>query len=424
MEPKTSEISGFYKLSVPERLEILRKFSELTEEEIQTLSITGSLSPDLANRLIENVVSTLELPVGIAPNFRINGKDYLIPMAIEEASVVAACSNAARIARASGGFTSESSEPVMIGQIQITSYKNYESLRKSILDHEKEILNLANTRSKTLSSLGAGAKGLEIRILENPGKDVVVHLLVDVRDAMGANVVNSMCETVAPFLEELTGCRTNLRILSNLTPYRVSKSSAVFKKSLIGGEDVVDNTIRSYEMANVDPFRAATHNKGIMNGIDAVLIATLNDWRSAEANAHTYHTLTGNLSLTKYSKTREGDLKVDIEVPIAVGTVGGATNTVKKSAIFRKILNVSDSKEFANVLAAVGLAQNFAAVRALSSEGIQKGHMSLHARSLAASVGATGTEIDKIADQMVESKSISMTSAKEILEEIRKRTNK
>ncbi len=424
MEGKTSQISGFYKLSVPERLEILKNFSGLSEEEVETLSTTGSLSQELADRLIENVVSTLELPVGIAPNFLINNKDYLIPMAIEEASVVAACSNAARIARASGGFISESTDPIMIGQIQIIEYGDYEKLRSTITEHRQEILELANTRSKTLSSLGAGAKDIEIRSLDDPGKSVVVHLLIDVRDAMGANVVNSMCEIVAPYLEELTGCRTNLRILSNLTSHRVSRSRAVFKKSMIGGDAVVDKMIRSYEMANVDPYRAATHNKGIMNGIDAVLMATLNDWRSAEANAHTYHYLTGNLSLTRYSRTTDGDLLAEIEIPIAVGTVGGSTNTVRKSAIFRKILNVADSREFANVLAAVGLAQNFAAVRALSSEGIQQGHMSLHSRSLAASVGAIGPEIDEVAETMVRNKSISMTSAREILENVRKRTNK
>lgn len=424
MDSKSSQISGFYKLSVPERLDILRKFSDLSDEEIETLSTTGSLTQDLADRLIENVVSTLELPVGVAPNFTINGKDYLIPMAIEEASVVAACSNAARIARESGGFTSESTEPIMIGQIQIVEYSDLEELKKTINRHREEILNLANTRSKTLSSLGAGAKDLEVRLLNDPARSVVVHLLIDVRDAMGANVVNSMCETVAPYLEELTGCKTNLKILSNLTSHRISRSSAVFKKSMIGGEKVVENMIRAYEMANVDPYRAATHNKGIMNGIDAVLMATLNDWRSAEANAHTYHYLTGNLSLTKYSRNKDGDLLVEIEIPIAVGTVGGSTNTVRKSSIFRKILNVSDSQEFANVLAAVGLAQNFAAVRALSSEGIQQGHMSLHSRSLAASVGASGAEIDEIAETMIRNKTISMTSAREILESIRKRTNK
>jgi hydroxymethylglutaryl-CoA reductase len=424
MENRSSEISGFYKLSVDERLKILESFSDLSPEEIETLRMQGSLGTELADRLIENVVSTLELPVGIAPNFRINGKDYLIPMAIEEASVVAACSNAARIARVSGGFVSESTEPIMIGQIQIVKYDSLEKLKSTILEHETDIITLANTRSRTLSSLGAGAKGIEIRTLDDPQKSVVVHLLIDVRDAMGANVVNSMCETVAPYLEEITGCRTNLRILSNLTPHRVSRSRAIFKRDLIGGEAVVDNIISAYQMANVDPFRAATHNKGIMNGIDAVLLATLNDWRSAEANAHTYHVLTGNYSLTRFSKTPEGDLMGEIEIPIAVGTVGGSTNTVKKAAIYRKILGVENSREFANVLAAVGLAQNFAAVRALSSEGIQKGHMSLHARSLAASVGAEKEEIDLISDTMIKNGTISMSKARELLEDIRKRTNK
>ena len=424
MDNMSSEISGFYKLSVSERLELLKSFANLSREEMETLAVTGSLTQELADRLIENVVSTLELPVGVAPNFRINGKDYLIPMAIEEASVVAACSNAARIARNSGGFVSESTEPIMIGQIQIVKYHNFETLKKIIFDHQTEIIRIANSRSKTLTSMGAGAKDLELRLLSDPGKSAVLHILVDVRDAMGANVVNSMCESIAPYLEEIAGCKTNLRILSNLTPHRISRSKAVFRKSMIGGDQVVDNIISAYEMANVDPYRAATHNKGIMNGIDAVLMATLNDWRSAEANAHTYHLLTGNLSLTKYSKTPEGDLLGEIEIPIAVGTVGGSTNTVRKAAIFRKILGVGNSREFANVLAAVGLAQNFAAVRALSSEGIQRGHMSLHARSLAASVGAIDEEIDEIAEQMIKSGTISMTRAKEILNENRKRTNK
>lgn len=424
MDKSSSEISGFYKLSVAERLEIVRAFAGLTPEEMDTLKKTGSLDTELADKLIENVVSTMELPVGIAPNFRINGKDYLIPMAIEEASVVAACSNAARIARNSGGFLSESTEPIMIGQIQIVSYTDYDSLRQSIFSHRDEIIRIANSRSRTLSSMGAGAKDIELRLLDDPGHSAILHLLIDVRDAMGANVVNSMCEAVAPYIEEISGCSTNLRILSNLTPHRISRSKAVFKKELIGGEQVVDNVVRAYEMANVDPYRAATHNKGIMNGIDAVLLATLNDWRSAEANAHTYHTLTGNLSLTKYSKTPEGDLMGTIEVPIAVGTVGGSTNTVKKAAIFRKILSVDDAREFANVLAAVGLAQNFAAIRALSSEGIQKGHMSLHARSLAASVGAEGEEIDTVADSLIETGRITMAEARDVLESLRKRTNK
>ena len=424
MGEKSSEIPGFHKLSIKERLSVLKDFSDLDDTEMASLMKTGSLSIDLADRLIENVVSTLELPVGIVPNFLINGKDYLIPMAIEEASVIAACSNAAKIARASGGFTSESSDPVMIGQIQIMVYGNYEEVKRTILDHRSSILEIANSRSKTLSSMGAGAKDIEIRKLNDRRSSIVIHLLVDVRDAMGANVVNSMCESVAPYIEEIAQCKTNLRILSNLTPYRISRSKATFRKELIGGEEIVERIISAYEMANVDPYRAATHNKGIMNGIDAVLLATLNDWRSAEANAHTYHELTGNLSLTSYHKDSDGNLVGEIEIPIAVGIVGGSTNTVKKASIFRKILNISNSMEFANILAATGLAQNFSAIRALSAEGIQKGHMALHARSLAASVGASGSEIDQIAGIMVSTNSISMTKAKELLDEVRKRTNK
>ncbi len=418
-----SDISGFYKLSVQERRRIVSEFAGLEGGEAQELSVTGSLSELVADKMIENVISTLEIPVGIAVNFRINQKDYLIPMAIEEASVVAACSNAARIARASGGFTSESSDPIMIGQIQIIQYDDYERVKTTILREKEKILKLANTRSRTLSSMNAGAKEIEVRILNDPNRSIVVHILIDVRDAMGANVVNSMCEAVAPYIEEITGCRTNLRILSNLTPHRVARSRAVFKKDLIGGEEIARRIVRAYEMADVDPYRAATHNKGIMNGIDAVLLATLNDWRSAEANAHTYHTVSGHLSLTRYWLTENGDVAGEIEIPLAVGTVGGSTNTVKKAAIFRKILGVGDSAEFSRVLAAVGLAQNFAALRALSAEGIQKGHMSLHARSIAISVGAMGEEVDAVSQAMVLENNVSMTRAKEILEAIRSGKN-
>jgi hydroxymethylglutaryl-CoA reductase len=293
-------------------------------------------------------------------------------------------------------------------------------VREAIEEHKGEILDLANSRSRTLSSMKAGARDVEIRKINDPEGSIVLHLKVDVRDAMGANVVNSMCEAVAPFLESITGCKTNLRILSNLTPDRIARSKAKFRKDLIGGEEVVKRIIRSYEMADVDPYRAATHNKGIMNGVDAVILATMNDWRSAEANAHTYNNLSGHLSLTRYSQDENGDLIGEIEIPVAVGTVGGSTNTVKKAAIFRKILSVGSSSEFAQVLAAVGLAQNFAALRALSAEGIQKGHMGLHARSLAVSVGAKGNEIDRISETMVSEGNISMARARDLLESIRK----
>ena len=420
MSGKTSEISGFYKLTPEERVQVVARFASLSESDIEEISKTGSLPLDLADKLIENVISTVELPVGIAVNFTINGKDYLIPMAIEEASVVAACSNAAKIARASGGFQSTSSDPVMIGQVQLMGCGDFEKVRTAVENHKGEILDLANSRSRTLSSMKAGAKDIEIRRINDPQGSTVLHLKVDVRDAMGANVVNSMCEAVAPLLERITGCKVNLRILSNLTPDRIARSKAKFRKDLIGGEEVVKRIIRSYEMADVDPYRAATHNKGIMNGVDAVILATMNDWRSAEANAHTYHNLSGHLSLTRYSQDENGDLIGEIEIPVAVGTVGGSTNTVKKAAIFRKILNVGSSSEFNQVLAAVGLAQNFAALRALSAEGIQKGHMGLHARSLAVSVGAKGDEIDRISETMVAEGNISMARARDLLESIRK----
>jgi hydroxymethylglutaryl-CoA reductase len=420
MSGKTSEISGFYKLTPEERVQVVARFASLSESDIEEISKTGSLPLDLADKLIENVISTVELPVGIAVNFTINGKDYLIPMAIEEASVVAACSNAAKIARASGGFQSTSSDPVMIGQVQLMGCGDFEKVRTAVENHKGEILDLANGRSRTLSSMKAGARDIEIRRINDPQGSTVLHLKVDVRDAMGANVVNSMCEAVAPLLERITGCKVNLRILSNLTPDRIARSKAKFRKDLIGGEEVVKRIIRSYEMADVDPYRAATHNKGIMNGVDAVILATMNDWRSAEANAHTYHNLSGHLSLTRYSQDENGDLIGEIEIPVAVGTVGGSTNTVKKAAIFRKILNVGSSSEFNQVLAAVGLAQNFAALRALSAEGIQKGHMGLHARSLAVSVGAKGDEIDRISETMVAEGNISMARARDLLESIRK----
>lgn len=420
MSGKTSEISGFYKLTPEERAQVVARFAGLNDSDIEEISKTGSLPLDLADKLIENVISTVELPVGIAVNFLINGRDYLIPMAIEEASVVAACSNAAKIARASGGFQSTSSDPVMIGQVQLMGCGDFGKVREAVEEHKGEILDLANSRSRTLSSMKAGARDVEIRKINDPEGSIVLHLKVDVRDAMGANVVNSMCEAVAPFLESITGCKTNLRILSNLTPDRIARSKAKFRKDLIGGEDVVKRIIRSYEMADVDPYRAATHNKGIMNGVDAVILATMNDWRSAEANAHTYNNLSGHLSLTRYSQDENGDLIGEIEIPVAVGTVGGSTNTVKKAAIFRKILSVGSSSEFAQVLAAVGLAQNFAALRALSAEGIQKGHMGLHARSLAVSVGAKGDEIDRISETMVSEGNISMARARDLLESIRK----
>ncbi len=418
---KSSEISGFYKLSVEERLELVRKFTDLTEEEVNDLRNTGALPLDVADHLIENTISTVEVPLGIATNFRINGKDYLVPMAIEEPSVVAACSNSAKLARKTGGFRCSSSEPVMIGQIQITGYSSADSVRKSVMERKADLLDAANTRSSTLREMGAGAKDVEVRIFTGEHPMVVLHLLVDVRDAMGANVVNSMCEHIAPLVEEITGARVNLRILSNLSTHRVSRASALFRKEDLGGTEAVDSILSAYHFAAVDPYRATTHNKGIMNGIDAVLLATLNDWRAVEAGAHAYAAMNSYTSLTRYSKTPAGDVEASIEIPIAVGTVGGATSNVPKARIARKILGVQGAKEFSNVLAAVGLSQNFAAVRALATEGIQRGHMELNARQLALAPGAKGQVVDAIAARMIAEKSITMRRAREIFAEMTKK---
>ncbi|MHB1811558.1 MAG: hydroxymethylglutaryl-CoA reductase, degradative [Thermoplasmataceae archaeon] len=412
---KQSKISGFYKKTPEERLEIVKKFSELSESEIETLRKTGSMEIQHADKLIENVISTIEIPLGIATNFIVNGKEYLVPMAVEEPSVIAACSNAARIARERGGFKSESSGPVMIGQIQIVNIPSRESAIQSLMLKKEAILRESNTRSQTLSRLSAGAVDMEIRTFEGIDDMIVVHIFVDVRDAMGANVVNSMCEHVAPIVEDITGGRSVLRILSNLSVRRVSRSRATFPKELIGGTQIVRNIVRACELANIDPYRAATHNKGIMNGIDAVILATMNDWRSVEANAHTYGHVTGNLSLTKFEEDRNGDLVGSIEIPLAVGTVGGTTGTVEKAKISRKILGVENSTDLANVLAAVGLAQNFAALRALCDEGIQRGHMSLHARNIALEAGARPEEVDAVVSEMIMEGKIDRKTAETIV---------
>lgn len=420
---KTSKIEKFYDLSTDQRLEKIAEFSDLSAEEASILRVQDKEKMEIMDHIIENVFTTLELPVGVATNFLINGKDYLIPMAVEEASIVAACSNAAKIARSSGGFTAEAGEPVIIGQIQLLDYGDAEKAKSSIFSNREKILNLANSRSRTLSSMNAGARDINIRVLSDRSRSMVIHLLVDVRDAMGANVVNTMCETVAPFIEEITGGKVNLRILSNLTPQRIARSRAVFPASLIGGSTVVRRIVSAYEMANIDPYRATTHNKGIMNGIDSVLMVTMNDWRAAEANAHTYSHISGNLSLTRYYENETGDLVGEIDIPVSVGVVGGTTGAIPKVRILRKILGVSSSKEFSMVLASVGLAQNFAALRALCSEGIQKGHMALHARNVAITAGARGEEAENIAEIMIRKGSISVSSALEIMEELRNAYN-
>ncbi len=417
-DEKTSVVSGFYKLSVKKRISFVKDFADLSGEDEKVFS--SHLNIETADRMIENVLGTFEIPFGIAVNFVINGKDYLIPMATEESSVIAAASNAAKIARIKGGFKTEITDPLMIGQLQLLKVDDVVDAAKAIMDHKKQLLDLANAQDKILVSFGGGAKDLEVRILDSPlGKMIVTHLIVDVRDAMGANAVNTMCEALAPMIEELTGGHVRLKILSNLADKRIVKARAVFDKEKMGGESVVDAFLESYTLASIDPYRAATHNKGIMNGIDAVIIATGNDSRAIEAGAHAYAARNGQYtSLTTYHKDKNGDLVGEIELPMAVGIVGGAGNIHPKAILCKKILGIKSAQQLSEVVASLGLAQNFAAVFALSTVGIQKGHMGLHAKNIAVMAGATGKQIDKVAGQLIKEEKIKLDRAKEILKNI------
>jgi len=418
---KTSVVSGFYKLPIEKRREFVAKFAELNEDDMKSFS--SPLDLTTADRMIENVLGTFEVPLGLAVNFLINNKDYIIPMATEESSVVAAASNAAKIARVKGGFSTTCSEPLMIGQLQLLHIKDVATASQKIMHHKKQLLALANAQDKILVDFGGGAKDIEVRILDSPlGHMIITHLIVDVRDAMGANAVNTMCEALAPILEEITGGKVRLKILSNLADKRLVKATATFDKEKIGGDRVVDAFLESYVLAAIDPYRAATHNKGIMNGIDALIIATGNDFRAIEAGAHAYAARNGQYtSLTHYHKNKNGDLVGEIELPLAVGVIGGAANMHPKAKLCRKILGVKSAKELAEVVASLGLAQNFAALFALSTVGIQKGHMSLHAKNIAVMAGAQGEEIEKLAGQLVHDGKVKLDYAKELLEKIRKK---
>ncbi|KXB02525.1 3-hydroxy-3-methylglutaryl-CoA reductase [candidate division MSBL1 archaeon SCGC-AAA261F17] len=420
---KSSEISGFYKLGVDERLEIVKDFADLEDKEVSLLKKTGTLDLEKADKMIENVIGTLELPLGVAVNFRINEKDYLIPMAIEEPSVVAAASNAAKMARDKGGFETESTPPHMIGQIQVTNLEDIEKAKKAIEENKEEILELANEQDPVLIKLGGGAEDLELREIDTQrGPMLIIHLIIDTRDAMGANVVNTMAEAVAPMIERITGGRVYLRIVSNLATHRLARAKAVFSKEALGGEEVVDGILEAYAFAAADPYRCTTHNKGVMNGIIALALATGNDTRALESGAHSYSAIEGNYKpLTKWEKDEEGNLTGEIEVPVAVGIIGGATKVNPIARISLKILGVESAKELGEVMAALGLAQNLAALRALSAEGIQSGHMRLHARNVATTAGAEGELADKVANRLIEEGQINVERAKEILNELTKK---
>ncbi len=423
---RSSRFPGFYRLSFQERIEILARWAELSPEEKALLE--RSLSPEQAEKMIENVVGVFPLPLGIAVNFLINGRDYLIPMAIEEPSVVAGLSHAAKLVREGGGFQAESSDPLMIAQIQVVGLTDLESAAHKILQAQEEIFRLADSRHPTILSLGGGSRGLEIRQFPDTpaGPMLVIHLLYDTRDAMGANVVNTVAETVAPLIEEITGGRVVLRILSNLSDRRLARARCTVPwRALEGkgipGREVARRIVEAWALAAVDPYRAATHNKGVMNGIDAVAIATGNDWRALEAGAHAYAARTGSYGpLTIWRQNAEGDLEGFIELPVAVGIVGGATRAHPLARVCLKILGVKTAGELAQVMASVGLGQNLAALFALATEGIQKGHMRLHARQVAMAAGAEGELIDLVASRMIEEGVISPGKAAEILRELKK----
>lgn len=411
-----TDFSGFYKLSVDERLARLKEHSELSDEEINALKDSGALKLEIADRMIENVVGASHLPLGIATNFVINGKEYVVPMMLEEPSVVAAASNAAKLAKDSGGFSAEADEPVMIGQIQFVNIHNVETALHIINDKKDEIIKVAKSYAGQIERYGGGVREMHARSFNSTrGKMIIVEFYVDVRDSMGANTINTILEGIAPTISEMIDAKTRLRILSNLAVHRKARVSATWKKEIIG-EDAIEGILDGYAFAEVDIFRCSTHNKGIMNGIDAVALATGNDWRAVEAGAHSYAAMHGYKSLTKFEKDKDGNLKGSIEIPIAAGTVGGAINTSPIAKISLKILGVKTSRELSMVMAAVGLANNFAALKALSTVGIQKGHMKLHARNVAVMAGATTTEqIDAIAEELSKRHVYDVAVAKEIL---------
>ena len=418
---KSSAVSGFYKLSPEARLRLVKEFANLTDDEAATLQSMHALSLDDADRMVENVVGGISHPVGIAVNFLIDGKDYLIPMAIEEPSVIAAASKAAAIARKRGGFRTKYSGSVMRAQIQVVDV-DVKNAAKAVMKEKKAIMKKAAEESPTLVSLGGGPKNLRTRAIKTPsGSMLIVELYVDCKDAMGANAVNTMAEAVAPIIEKATKGDVLLRILSNLATERIASASAVFNKEELGGEDVVGGIVKAYHFADFDRYRATTHNKGIMNGIIAVAMAAGQDTRAIEAGAHSYASITGRYrSLTTWKKDKKGDLIGSIELPMAVGIVGGSAAVNPSAQVALKILGVKDAGEFARIIASVGLAQNLAALRALVAEGIQKGHMRLHARNMAVSAGAKGIEIEKVSAIMVKERVVKFARAKEILNKIRK----
>ena len=427
MGTNNSRLQGFYQLNPFERLQVVKAFDGLCDEDLRALhGGQGILSVERADKMIENVVGTYNLPLGIATNFQINGCDHLIPMVVEEPSIVAGASYAAKLVREGGGFAASSSEPLMIGQVQLVHVATPASARYDILRRKDEIIALANAQSRSLVTLGGGARDVEVNLFESSpmGPMLVVHLVIDCRDAMGANAVNSMCEAVAPLLETISGGRAYLRILSNLSDRRLARARCVvppraFDRADMRGEAVIEGMLWAYAFAAVDPYRATTHNKGILNGIDPVVVATGNDWRAIEAGAHAYAARSGRYtSLSVWEQDGEGNLVGTLELPMAVGIVGGATKVHPAAQAALKLLNVTSAGELGAIIACAGLATNLAAMRALASEGIQQGHMGLHARQIAMAAGAPNAMIDEVARRMVEERNIKPARAEELIAEM------
>lgn len=425
-KPKTSRLPGFYNHTLEERLTTLSSY--LSPEDVTVLSGKAGLTATQADHMIENVIGLYALPLGIALNFVINGRDVLVPMAIEEPSVVAGASFMAKLVRAGGGFSAHTTQPEMIGQIQVLDIPALEDARIAILANKEQLLAEASEIDPVLKGLGGGPRDLEVRIIDaSPiGPFLTLHLIYDVRDAMGANAVNTACEKLTPIVESITRGRVHLRILSNLADRRLARSRCSIPLAELafdeyGAQEVRDGIIAAWAFAVADPYRAATHNKGIMNGIDAVLIATGNDWRAVEAGAHAYAARDGRYSsLSTWEADRNGNLVGTLELPLAVGIVGGATKVHPTARAALNLMNVTTANQLAEIIVSVGLAQNLAALRALATEGIQRGHMSLHARQVAIAAGAEGELIDRLAKQLVSEKAVRIDRAQDILEEWQK----
>ena len=422
-----SRLPNFRTLTPARRLEHIATAASLSDEEIALIARPGALNIERADGMIENVIGTFELPFAIAGNFLINGRDVLVPMVVEEPSVVAAASFMAKLARECGGFETSSSAPLMRAQVQVIGITDPHSARQALLKQRDAIIALANSRDKVLIDLGGGCHDIEVHVFEDTprGAMIVMHLIVDVRDAMGANTVNTMAESVAPLVEKITGGSVLLRILSNLADLRLARARLRLTPEALttperSGAEIIEGVLDAYTLAAIDPYRAATHNKGIMNGIDSIIVATGNDWRAVEAGAHAYACRSGRYtSLTRWEKDREGALVGTIEMPMAVGLVGGATKTHPLAQLALKILNVKSAQELGEIAVAVGLAQNLGALRALATEGIQRGHMALHARNIAFAAGAKGGEIDRVSKMMAQEKDVRTDRAKALLKEIR-----